>query len=439
MMKNLLLTIVCGMFMLSGSLSAQVYRVDISDMIDGGLALYVKRVIEEAEANNARALLVEVNTFGGELQAATEIRDQLLATEIPTYAFINQRAISAGALITLACDTIGITPASTIGAATAVDMQGVKASEKIISYTRSEMRSTAEATGRNPKIAEAMVDEELEIEGLSEKGKLVTLTGTEAIEWKMADVEASSVRKFMDKVGLGDEEIVNVEPNWAERLVRILTHPEISVALMMLGLGGLFFEVKSPGWGVPGTVGMVCLGLFFGSHYLVNLANSWEIILFFLGAFLLILEIFIIPGFGIPGILGVLLMVGSLYFSLIGSLDFVTGAQLDSATRRVALVLLLTVVASVLFFKYGPKTKVWSRIALADEQKADEGYVATPDYTEFIGKTGVASSPLRPAGTGMFDGKRLDVVSEGGFINEDSPIEIIGVEGYRLIVRAKEA
>lgn len=417
---------------------SQIYHIDISGTIDMGLPPYIERVIEEAEAANATAILLEVNTFGGRVDAATQIKDLLLNTKLRTLAYVNKRAISAGALISLSCKEIGMTPGSSIGAATVVDQGGNKASEKYISYFRSEMGATAERNGRNRLIAEGMVDEDVVVEGLSEKGKLITLTAEDALKWEMADYLAPTLEAFIDSLKLSEEKLVYSEITWAEKVVRFLTDPIISSALMSLGLIGLFFEIKSPGWGLPGTLGLVCLALFFGSHYIINLASSIEIILFFVGVGLLLVEIFVIPGFGVAGIAGIACIVGGLYLSMVGALENVTMPELTGAAYRLGGALLGTVLGAMVLARFFPRTSIWRRISLGTEFTRDKGFVSSDDYSSYVGKIGIAHTPLRPSGVGIFDDKRLDVVTEGEFIDAEQPIKIVRVEGYRLIVREEK-
>lgn len=418
---------------------AQIYHIDISGTIDLGLPPYIERIIAEAEANGARAVLLEVNTFGGRVDAATQIKDILLDSPVLTLAYVNKRAISAGALITLSCDSIGMTPGSSIGAATVVDQSGEKAAEKQISYFRAEMGATAEQNGRNRQIAEAMVDEEIEVPGLSEKGKLVTLTAEDALKWQMADYVAPTMDAFLDSLGLGDEEIVYSEITWAEHLVRFFTGPVVSSFLISLGLLGLFFEIKSPGWGIPGTLGVIFLALFFGSQYIINLASFLEIILFVTGVVLILVEIFVIPGFGIAGVSGIVCMIGALYLSLVGQFETLTTSDFTGAATRLFFALLLTVVGAVIIARLTPKTALWRGISLQPEQRRDEGYTVNVSYGEWLGKTGTAHTDLRPAGVGEFGDRRLDVISEGEYIEKDTPIKIVRVEGYRLVVKAQPA
>lgn len=419
-------------------LPGQVYHIQVEGTIDLGLPPYIKRVIAEAEKNKAEALIFEINTFGGRIDAATQIKDLILNTPIPTIAFINKRAISAGALISLSCNTIVMVPGSSIGAATVVDQTGEKASEKALSYFRAEMGATAEKNGRNRLIAEGMVDEDIEIDGLSPKGKLITLTTEEALQWKMADFTVNDLSEITEHLEIKNKEIIYSKINWAEKVVRFLTDPLVSSLLISLGLIGLFFEIKTPGWGVPGTLGLLFLALFFGSHYIVNLADIIEIILFIVGAALLLLEIFVIPGFGVAGVGGIILMIAGIYLSLVGQFKHVDPTSFRSAAGYLAFSLILTILGVMVIIKIFPKSSIWRTISLEDAQLKDKGYIASRDYREYLGKKGKALSPLRPSGIGLFDGERLDVVSEGEFIDKDTPIVISQIDGYRLIVKSFE-
>jgi len=285
-----------GLALLLWPLAAQgrsVYHVQLhtgQGMIDPGVAAFVVRAIGDAEAENAAAIVFDIDTFGGRVDAATVIRDAILDAEPLTIAFIHKRAISAGALISLSCDKIAIAQGGSIGAATAVDAAtGEKASDKVISYFRAEMRSTAERTGRDPKIAEAMVDEKVEIPELSaETGRPATFTTAQALKYRIADQSAETLPDLLRLYDLGDARVVEVAHNWAEEVVSFLTHPAVSSLLLAVGIFGLIAEVKAPGWGVGGTIALICLGLFFGSHYMVHLAEWDEVLLFAVGVWLLI-------------------------------------------------------------------------------------------------------------------------------------------------------
>lgn len=423
---------------IGSTLLAQVYQVTVDGTIDMGLPPFIQRAVQMAETDSAKALILEINTFGGRVDAATQIKDILLDAKIPTVAYINKRAISAGALISLSCKTIAMAPGSSIGAATVVDMSGQKAPEKAMSYFRAEMGATAEKNGRNRLVAEAMVDEDIVIDSLTEKGKLVTLTAEDALKWKMADFIATDLNAVLDTLKLANQPIVKVETSWAEDVVRFLTHPMVSSLLISLGLLGLFFEIKSPGWGIPGTLGLVLLMLFFGSHYIVTLASVIEIALFLVGVGLLLLEIFVIPGFGIAGIAGIISMILGLYLSLLGNLKYLQFDDFTAAAGHIALALIITFIGFTIILKYFPGTSIWRKISLGDQQKKESGFVSTSkDYSRYLGADGIAVTPLRPAGIAQINNERLDVVTEGEFIEKGANITVVRVEGFKLIVQKK--
>lgn len=412
-----------------------VYVIDIEGVIDMGLAPFIQRAIKEAEQDSAQAIIFDINTPGGRVDAAIQIRDAIFDTEIPTVAFVNREAASAGALISISCKTVVMAPGSSIGAVTPVDVQGTKGSEKIVSYMRGIMRAIAERNGRRPDIAEAMVDEDVEIPGIVEEGKLLTLTAEEALKLKFVDHIAEKLHNVLEVVGLPEAEIVNPKASWSENFVRFLTHPIISSLLMTVGMLGLVYEVMTQGWGVGGTIGLFALALFFGSHYLVNLANMLEILIFIAGAALLVVEIFFTPGFGLLGFLGIIAIIASMIMSLLGNLPTVTFPDFANALSSVAIALSLTFILSIPVFKLLPKTTFWNRLILSSQQKNVEGFRSSPsEYEAMLGKTGVTITALRPAGIAIFDDQRLDVIAEGDFIGPNVPIRITEVEGPRIVV-----
>ena len=422
-----------------------VYVVPIEGTIEGGLAAFISRVMEEAEAEDVSAVIFEIDTPGGALDAALVIRDAILYSDVKTIAFINPRAISAGALISLATRHIVMVEGGTIGAATAVDMQGKKASEKVISYFRNEMKATAEKTGRPPKLAEAMVDEDVDIADLAPKGKLLTLTSTEAVATKIAETmitatgDGDKLQAVLAHYELDGARITRQSVNWSEQVVRWLTHPIVASLLMSLGFLGLIFEIQSPGWGVGGTIGLICLGLFFGSHLLVQLADWTEVLLFLGGVILVIADLFFIVGFGVLAVPGVILMIAGLFLSLMGrhgTLDLgVRGHWCEApAYWRSS----RTVVIACVMLKMLPRTSAWKWLVLQAEERRDAGFIATGQHDGLLGKEGVAFTPLRPSGTGLIDGRRVNVAADGEFIERDSRITVIEVEGNRIVVRKTE-
>ncbi|HZM34051.1 MAG TPA: NfeD family protein [Burkholderiales bacterium] len=416
-----------------------VYVAPIEGTIDLGLAPFVRRAIDEAAQAGAAALVLEVNTFGGRVDAAVQIRDALLESRVKTIAYVNRRAISAGALISLAAEHIVMAGGSTIGAATPVQAgqpgaapQAVQ--EKTVSYMRKEFRATAETRKRPPQLAEAMVDADVAIRGVIEKGKLLTLTTDEALKHKLADFRADTLAAALERLGLGGAELQRVSPNWAENVVRFLTHPVVSSLLISIAMIGILIELRTPGFGVPGATGIASLGLFFWGHWLVQLAGWEELLLALGGVLLLALEIFIVPGFGIAGVLGVLALLAALVLSMLGpggTPQFVlaTGA-------RVALALVVSLVASLVLLRYLPRLPVGRQLVLQTGLEATQGYASAPETdAALLGRRGRASSTLRPAGIAEIDGRRVDVVSEGELIDAGELIEVIRVDGNRIVVR----
>jgi membrane-bound serine protease (ClpP class) len=416
-----------------------VYVVPIDGIIDLGLAPFVRRVLDEAAERKAAAVVLEVNTFGGRVDAAVLIRDSLLASRVKTAAFVNKRAISAGALISLAAETIAMADGSTIGAATPVQIgapgggsQPVE--EKTVSYMRKEFRATAESRRRPPLVAEAMVDADIEIPGLTVKGKLVTLTTTEALEHKVADFRADSLDTVLDRLGVPKAEVRHVSPNWAERLVRFLTHPVLSSLLMTIGILGIIVELRTPCFGVPGALGIASIALFFWGHWLVRLAGWEEILLVASGIVLLALELFVIPGFGIAGIAGIVAIIAGLTLSLVGA--GATWELVGAALGRVAMSLLVALGASLLLLRFLPRLPFARSLILDTGLDATSGYASAPEEDrQWLGKHGTAVSPLRPAGIADLEGERVDVVSDGGYIEAGAWIHVTRVDGNRIVVR----
>ena len=315
----------------ANSNNSKVYVVPIHNTIDLGIPAFVNRAVNAAENNDATLIIFEINTFGGRVDAATQIKDAISSTDIETVAFINKRAISAGSLISLSCDKIYMTPGATIGATSVVDMSGEKQSEKAQSYMREEMGATAESSGKNVTIARGMVDEELsfdylvvegdsvkvdDIEGRKE-GKLITLTTELALKYKIADGESESIEDLIANLNIENYDIITLDENWSEDLVRFLTDPVVSSLLTTFGTIGIISELYSAGWGIGGTIGIICLTLALGAGYLTKLASATDLLIIFSGLALLLIEFLAIPGFGVFGITGLIVLFYGLYLLLI--------------------------------------------------------------------------------------------------------------------------
>jgi membrane-bound serine protease (ClpP class) len=418
---------------------AVVYVAPVAGIIDLGLAPFVQRVLDEATQAGAAAVILDINTFGGRVDAAVQIRDALLNARIRTVAFVNKRAISAGALISLAAEHIVMAGGGTLGAATPVQggapgAEAVPTSEKTVSYVRKEFSATAESRKRPTLIAEAMVDADVAIPGLIDKGKLLTLTTEEALEHKVADFRADTLEIALEQLGLGGAEVRHAAPNWAENLVRFLTHPVVSSLLITIAMLGILIEIRTPGFGIPGALGVSSLGLFLWGHWLVQLAGWEEMLLAGAGVILLALEVLVIPGFGVAGILGIIAILAGLVLSMVGPGD--TPAFILQAAVRVVFSLLFALLASLLLLRLLPRLPFGRRLILARGLDSAQGYASAPvSDALLLGKTGRASSPLRPAGIAEIDGHRVDVVSEGDMIDAGQLIEVIRVDGNRIVVR----
>ncbi|MGH7831239.1 MAG: NfeD family protein, partial [Candidatus Binatia bacterium] len=310
--------------------------------------------------------------------------------------------------------------------------------EKTVSYVRKEFRATAESRKRPPLVAEAMVDADVEIRGLIEKGKLLTLTTEEALKHKIADFRANALEGALEQLALAGAEVRRASPNWAENLVRFLTHPIVSSLLITIGMLGIIIELRTPGFGLPGGLGITSLALFFWGHWLVQLAGWEELLLVGSGLVLLAVEIFVTPGFGLAGVLGIVAVLGGLSLSLIGG--GATWEFILVAVGRVIFSLLLALVGSLVLLRFLPRVPFGRRLVLATGLAAGEGYASAPERDRsWLGKSGITASPLRPAGIADIEGERVDVVSDGEFIESGAQIVVSRVDGNRIVVRRHRA
>ena len=400
----------------------RVYVISVDGTIELGLSQYVLRGLKQAAQDRA-AVLIEINTFGGRADAAVEIRDYILRMDTPVIAFVRERAISAGALIAISAPHIAMARGSTIGAAEPRPLD-----EKTVSFLRAEFASTALSNNRDPDIAAAMVDADVVIEGLVESGKLLTLTAHDALEFGYADVLSNYRSEVLAHYNLDHLPVVEIERNWAERLVGFVTDPTVSQILLIVGFLGIIIELFSPGFGLPGVVGILAMGLFFGGRILAGLAGLEVIALFILGLVLLILEIFVVPGFGIVGILGLL----SIFGSIILSFDSFT-----AALTSITITLLVVILVMILLWRRFKKSTAFKRFVLFTREEKTLGYQGVRDYSNLLGKTGVTVSALRPAGIVKIGDHRYDVVSDGSFISVNTEVKVVFVEGNRIVVTEK--
>ena len=418
----------------AGGQEEHVVRVPVMGVVEMGLAPFIERAIHEAELAGASAVVLDIDTPGGRVDAAERIINALSRAPVPVYAWVNTHAYSAGAMIALATDRVFMQPGAVMGAATPVDGQGTKASEKIVSAMRAQMRSLAEANGLDPRVAEAMVDEDIAIEGVVDAGKLLTLTTAEAEAIGFAE-SIDGWQNLMTRLDLAGAAVQEAQVNWAERLVRFFTHPVVAPFLLSLGFLGLIVEIKTAGFGLAGAAGLLSLALFFGSHLLIGLAGAEDLILVAAGIVLMGLEVFVIPGFGVFGVAGGAAFLGGLLMTQVG--DLPTSSDFTRATGVVSGALLLLIFTAWALIRNLPNSLRLRRsgVLLPESTDRAEGYVSARIRGELVGAEGVAITSLRPAGVGLFEGERVDVVSDSEWIEEGTPIRISRAEGYRHVVR----
>lgn len=417
----------------------KVYQLDLKDEINPAAWRSTRKAFEDAEKQNAKIFIINMNTYGGLLDYADSIRTKIINSKLKTIVFIDNNAASAGALISIACDRIYMNQGANIGAASVVNGKGEVLPEKYQSYMRGLMRTTAEAKGRNPKIAEAFVDPDVEVEGINVKGKVLTLTTQEAIKNGYCVAQASSINDVLKMEGLTDFKIIKYTPTFTDNIIGFFTNPAVSSVLILFIIGGIYFELQSPGIGFALLVAVIASLLFFAPLYLEGLAANWEILLFVIGIVLLILEIFVIPGFGIFGILGIVCIVTGLAMSLILN-DFfdlsVSGSEKITQSFLIVLVsLVISIFISVFFGGNLLKSKAFKRISLNDEQNSSEGYQIHKPEISLIGKKGKSITDLRPSGKVEIDGERFEALSIDGFIENGTEVVVTKIENYNLSVK----
>jgi membrane-bound serine protease (ClpP class) len=440
-MKNIVFILLLLMSLPGVCQDKKVLLMEIKSEIDPRTTRYVRLALDRASAIDAKAILIEMDTYGGVLTDAKEIVDMLMATKVPVLVYINADAASAGALISIACDSIYMSAGATIGAATVVDGTGQKAPDKYQSYMRSIMRATAEENHRNPTIAEGMVDEDVEIPGVKEKGKIISFSTTEALKHGFCESKVASIQEVLQRNNLMDHTLVKFELGWSERIISLVLNPFISGLLILVIIGGIYFEMQTPGMGFAGLAALVALILYLVPYYLNGLAENWEIIAFFLGLGLIGVEIFLIPGFGVAGISGIVLTIGSLVLIMLNNdaFDFQLVPMND--------ILIATAAAmggvlggTVLLFVLGvnlDKTPFYKRVALTHTQERSEGYVSNAFGQPLQGKTGIAETVLRPSGKVLVEGRLYDAYTRGDYIEKGQTIEVINDEGAALKVKAQ--
>ncbi|MEJ7644097.1 MAG: NfeD family protein [Chryseolinea sp.] len=413
--------------------------MDIKAEIDPRMTRYVELALKHAEEIKADVIVIEMDTYGGVLTDAKDIVDKILNVKVPVWVFINSDAASAGALISIACDSIYMAPAASIGAATVVDGNGERAPDKYQSYMRSIMRSTAEVNNRNPTIAEGMVDERVKLDSIKKPGQVITLSTNEAIRYGYCEGKAESIEEILKSNGVGGHELTHFQLGATDRIVGFFLNPFISGLLILVILAGIYFEMQAPGIGFAGAAALVAVILYLVPYYLNGLAENWEILALFAGLALIGIEIFVIPGFGVAGIAGITVTVCSLVLIMVNNdafdLEFVSLNDLVLAfTAAVGGVL----GGVVLLFVAGANianTRFYKRIALTDTQESKDGYTSNFNREVMTGKRGIAQTVLRPSGKVMIGEQLYDAFTRGEYVNPGEQIEVILEAGSSLQVK----
>jgi membrane-bound serine protease (ClpP class) len=437
-----------------------VYTFAIMDMIAAPTWRITQEAFEEAYALGADLVILHLNTYGGEVSAADSIRTKLLNSRIPVWVFIDDNAASAGALIAIACDSIYMKPGGKIGAATVVNQTGEQVPDKFQSYMRATMRATAEAQGkdtivtgsdtllvwrRDPAIAEAMVDPKLYVEGISDTGQVLTFTANEAVLNGYSEGTAESMEEVIAKLGLEEYTLKTYTPSSMDKVIGFLINPLVSGVLIMIIIGGIYFELQSPGIGFALGASIVAALLYFAPLYLEGMAENWELIVFIVGIILIMVEIFAIPGFGVAGVAGIIAVITGLTLSMVDNVVFdepeFTGEGLGMLLKSLSLVLvsmLLGLIGSLWATRKLLTSTTFSKLSLRSEQLTQDGFIGVETQQQsLVGETGTAHTVLRPSGIVKIQDNLYDAKSEYGFIEKGEAVKVVRYEtGQVYVIKA---
>lgn len=398
----------------------KVYVVPIEGEINKATTNYLRGVIEDIKDENIKGIIFDIDTYGGLVDQAIEIKDLIMSLNIPTISYVNNKAESAGVLITIASEEVAVAPGATIGSA-----ETIPNTEKILSMWRAVLRDTAQYRDRDPEIIQAMADKNMEIEGLTSKGNLVNLTSKEAIEYGIADKIATNYRDITKDTELANLDIEVVEEGLQIKLAKYISSPYLSSFLLTIAFVGLVLEIMTPGFGIGGTISIIGFGLYFGGNILAGNSNWTSLALFVTGLILLVVE-GIVPGFGLPGISGIL-------FVLIGTVLAMDSFKLAILSLSTAII--ITAAVSIVLIKRGFRSKLFNSVVLNAKHDGDRGYFSSNSMDIYLLKEGITISEMRPSGYIDIDGDRLDALALHGYIPKNVPIKVAKVEGSKIFVR----
>lgn len=398
----------------------RVYVIPIKGEINKATYNFLNHTMSKLIMEDPSAIIFEIDTYGGLINEAEKIKSLIISSPIPTISYVNNKAESAGVLITIAAEKVVMANSATIGSA-----ETIPNTEKILSMWRGLLRDTAQYRNRNSEVIEAMADKDIEIEGLVAKGKLVNLTSAEAVKYGVADLATDSYGEILEYFNLGNANIERIDESLQVKLAKYISNPYISSLLLTLGFVGLVIEILTPGFGIGGTISIIGFGLYFGGNILAGNSHWTSLVLFVTGLILLVIEA-LVPGFGLPGISGIILV-------LVGTV--LAMDSLGAAVLSLSIAIIITTIVTIILIKMGFKSKMLNKIVLETEHKDEKGYLSVDSANQYLDKEGISITELRPAGFIEIDGKRLDALSDTGFIPKNTTIKVVRVEGSKIFVR----
>lgn len=386
------------------------------------MSAYLVEQIELANLSEAKGIIIDISTLGGRVDSALEMRDAMIASEVPIVVFVGDRATSAGALITISADTIIMAPGSHMGAA-----EPIPYSEKAVAYVSGEFRSTAEARGRDSLIASGMADKDLDVPGFP-RGKLVNITAEEASQLNFIDGVLPDIAGVLEFMSWQEAQLHEVEPGSLYQIAQFLTRSEVASILLIIAFFAMVIEVFVPGFGLPGIISIIGFALYFGGAFLAGNTEWWSVILFALGLIFLVIEIFI-PGFGVFGVSGIAMILVGIVFA---------APTIGQGILILGIAIAATAILIPILYKLFGGPRLFKRLVLHESETVDKGYVNLPDSStsELLGKAGETITPLRPTGIISIDAKRLDAISEGSYLPAGTKIQVVDVQGTRIVVTA---
>lgn len=397
-----------------------VYIVPITGEINKATYNFLNNTLEKLNKLEPSAIIFEIDTYGGLIDEAAKIKNLIISSPIPTISYVNDKAESAGVLITIASEKVVMANTATIGSA-----ETIPNTEKILSMWRGFLRDTAQYRGRNSDIIEAMADQDIEIDGLIKRGKLVNLTSSEAVKYGIADLATDNYNEIVEYFNIKNANIIRINESLQIKLAKYISNPYISSLLLTLGFVGLVIEILTPGFGFGGTISIIGFGLYFGGNILAGNSNWTSLILFVTGLILLVIE-GMIPGFGLPGISGIILVATGTIIAM---------DSLSMALLSLSIAIIITTIVTIILIKMGFKSKMLNKIILETKQKDEKGYLSIDSMDEYMDREGISITELRPSGFIDIDGKKLDALSDDGFIPKNTSIKVVRVEGSKIFVR----